>query len=131
MLDGLVLSGGGDVDPLAYGEEPRPEVAGVDPNLDASERALLGGKQRTEIAQGALGVGGAGPQRFDAALGRFAWARESADLLVDVAEYQGEPATVIVTKPAAGGPEQIWVVGAGCSASRTDLLRRATLSAAG
>ena len=41
MLDGLVLTGGGDVDPLAYGEEPVPEVAGVDPNRDASERALL------------------------------------------------------------------------------------------
>ena len=41
VLDGLVLTGGGDVDPLAYGEEPEPEVAGVDPNRDASERALL------------------------------------------------------------------------------------------
>ncbi len=41
VLDGLVLSGGGDVDPLAYGEVPQPEVAGVDQNRDASERALL------------------------------------------------------------------------------------------
>ena len=41
MLDGLVLTGGGDVDPAAYGEEPDPEVGGVDPNRDASERALL------------------------------------------------------------------------------------------
>ena len=52
-------------------------------------------------------------------------------LLVDVARYRGEPATVIVTKPSAAGPEQIWVVGAGCSASRSDLLHHATLSAAG
>jgi putative glutamine amidotransferase len=41
VLDGLVLTGGGDVDPAAYGEEPDPEVGGVDPNRDASERALL------------------------------------------------------------------------------------------
>ena len=52
-------------------------------------------------------------------------------LLVDVARYQGAPATVIVTQPAAGGPEQIWVVGTGCSASRSDLLHHATLSTAG
>jgi putative glutamine amidotransferase len=41
VLDGLVLTGGGDVDPLAYGEQPVPEVAGVDPTRDAGERALL------------------------------------------------------------------------------------------
>jgi putative glutamine amidotransferase len=40
-LDGLVLTGGGDVDPDAYGQEAEPEVAGVDTNRDASERALL------------------------------------------------------------------------------------------
>jgi putative glutamine amidotransferase len=41
VLDGLVLTGGGDVDPAAYGEAPDPEVGGVDVNRDASERALL------------------------------------------------------------------------------------------
>ena len=41
VLDGLVLTGGGDVDPAAYGEEPDPEVGGVNPARDASERALL------------------------------------------------------------------------------------------
>jgi Putative zinc-finger len=52
-------------------------------------------------------------------------------LLVDVARYQGARATVIVTQPAAGGPEQIWVVGPGCSASRSDLLHHAELGTAG
>jgi putative glutamine amidotransferase len=42
VLDGLVLTGGGDVDPAAYGEQPGPEVGGVDPVRDESERALLG-----------------------------------------------------------------------------------------
>jgi putative glutamine amidotransferase len=40
-LDGLVLTGGGDVDPSAYGEAASPDVAGVDPVRDESERALL------------------------------------------------------------------------------------------
>ncbi len=49
VLDGLVLTGGGDVDPLAYGEEPVPEVSGVNPNRDASERALLAAALRADM----------------------------------------------------------------------------------
>lgn len=49
VLDGLVLTGGGDVDPLAYGEEPVPEVSGVDPTRDASERALLEAALRADL----------------------------------------------------------------------------------
>jgi gamma-glutamyl-gamma-aminobutyrate hydrolase PuuD len=41
LLDGLVLTGGGDVDPAAYRETAEPEVAGVNPTRDESERALL------------------------------------------------------------------------------------------
>jgi len=52
-------------------------------------------------------------------------------LLVDVAQYQGTPATVIVTEVSAAGPEQIWVVGTGCSGSRSDVLKHAVLAAAG
>jgi gamma-glutamyl-gamma-aminobutyrate hydrolase PuuD len=40
-LDGLVLTGGGDVDPASYGEAPVPQVGGVDPVRDGSEQALL------------------------------------------------------------------------------------------
>ena len=49
ILDGLVLTGGGDVDPLAYGEQPGPEVGGVDVNRDASERALLAAALRADL----------------------------------------------------------------------------------
>jgi putative glutamine amidotransferase len=49
VLDGLVLTGGGDVDPLAYGEQPDPQVAGVDTNRDASERALLQAALRADL----------------------------------------------------------------------------------
>jgi len=46
-LDALVLVGGGDIDPAAYGQAPHPATSGVDPGRDASELALL---------RGALGV---------------------------------------------------------------------------
>jgi gamma-glutamyl-gamma-aminobutyrate hydrolase PuuD len=49
VLDGLVLTGGGDVDPQAYGERPDPEVGGVDPVRDASERALLAAALRADL----------------------------------------------------------------------------------
>ena len=41
VLDGLVLTGGGDVDPTLYGEVADPSVGGVDDVRDESERALL------------------------------------------------------------------------------------------
>jgi hypothetical protein len=50
-------------------------------------------------------------------------------LLVDVARYRGAPATVIVTEMTIIGPERIWVVGAGCSGSASDVLTRATMAA--
>ena len=40
-FDGLLLAGGGDVDPRRYGDEPHPQVYGVDPTRDAVEAALL------------------------------------------------------------------------------------------
>lgn len=39
-LDGLLLSGGGDVDPELYGEEPLVENGRIDPEADAFEIAL-------------------------------------------------------------------------------------------
>ena len=40
-LDGLILSGGGDLDPALYGAEPDPRTARVRPDRDAGEVALL------------------------------------------------------------------------------------------
>lgn len=39
-IDGLLLSGGGDVDPRLYGEEPIAAVSGVDANRDRAEATL-------------------------------------------------------------------------------------------
>jgi gamma-glutamyl-gamma-aminobutyrate hydrolase PuuD len=40
-VDGLVFSGGEDLDPGAYGAEPHPETSGVSPERDGAELALL------------------------------------------------------------------------------------------
>jgi putative glutamine amidotransferase len=41
VLDGLVLSGGSDLDPGTYGHEPHPETKGVVEERDRAELALL------------------------------------------------------------------------------------------
>ncbi|HEY3734945.1 MAG TPA: gamma-glutamyl-gamma-aminobutyrate hydrolase family protein [Streptosporangiaceae bacterium] len=40
-LDGLILSGGGDIDPAAFGAVPHPETGWIRPERDAAEFALL------------------------------------------------------------------------------------------
>ncbi|WP_040226128.1 gamma-glutamyl-gamma-aminobutyrate hydrolase family protein [Bhargavaea cecembensis] len=40
-LDGLVVSGGGDIDPTLFGEEPHRGLGEISPGRDASELALI------------------------------------------------------------------------------------------
>jgi gamma-glutamyl-gamma-aminobutyrate hydrolase PuuD len=40
-LDGLVFSGGSDLDPETYGQDPHPETKGIVPERDRAELALL------------------------------------------------------------------------------------------
>ena len=40
-LDGIIFSGGNDLDPEAYGAEPHPETRGTVPDRDRAELALL------------------------------------------------------------------------------------------
>jgi putative glutamine amidotransferase len=40
-LDGVLFSGGGDIDPVHYGVEPHPKVGEVDPDRDRVELHLL------------------------------------------------------------------------------------------
>jgi len=40
-LDGLLLTGGGDIDPFLFGEEPIPELGSITPERDALEIALI------------------------------------------------------------------------------------------
>jgi hypothetical protein len=50
--------------------------------------------------------------------------------LVDVARYQGKRATIIVVASGTGGT-RVFVVGPGCSGSRSDLIAQASLPGAG
>jgi hypothetical protein len=73
-------------------------------------------------APSASSFGGDSLSRLSGCVGRVAGG--AAVLLVDVAAYRGQPATIIVT---AGSPDQVWVVGPGCSASASDVLARQSL----
>ena len=45
--------------------------------------------------------------------------------LVDQARFQGRPATVIVVQATPAQPGTVYAAGAGCSASRADILATA------
>ena len=45
-VDGLCLSGGPDLQPSAYGEQPHPELGPTEPGIDALELALVRGADR-------------------------------------------------------------------------------------
>lgn len=53
-VDGLILSGGSDIDPAAYGAEPHPETRGTVPERDAFELALT--RRAAELDMPVLGV---------------------------------------------------------------------------
>jgi putative glutamine amidotransferase len=48
-FDGLVLIGGGDVDPAEYGEQPHETVSGVNADVDAFDLALARAAVRNDI----------------------------------------------------------------------------------
>jgi putative glutamine amidotransferase len=53
-LDGLIVSGGVDVDPASYGAEPHPETKGCTPDRDAFEIALI--RRAAELDLPVLGI---------------------------------------------------------------------------
>ena len=48
-FDGLLLVGGGDIDPARYGGEPNEHVYGVEPDRDEAEIALLHAAERLAL----------------------------------------------------------------------------------
>jgi putative glutamine amidotransferase len=53
-IDGLILSGGSDIDPAVYGAEPHPETRGITPERDAFEIALT--RRAAELDMPVLGI---------------------------------------------------------------------------
>jgi len=48
-VDGLIFSGGADLDPNLYGQEPHPETFGIHEDRDRSELALLEGAMERDM----------------------------------------------------------------------------------
>ncbi|MFZ3590033.1 gamma-glutamyl-gamma-aminobutyrate hydrolase family protein [Bacillus sp. DJP31] len=40
-IDGLVVTGGGDIDPILFGEEPHPKLGMISPGRDSFEMAII------------------------------------------------------------------------------------------
>jgi putative glutamine amidotransferase len=53
-VDGLILSGGNDIDPATYGADPHPETKGITPERDAFEIALA--RRAVELDMPVLGI---------------------------------------------------------------------------
>ncbi|HWE11164.1 MAG TPA: gamma-glutamyl-gamma-aminobutyrate hydrolase family protein [Solirubrobacteraceae bacterium] len=53
-IDGLILSGGNDIDPAAYGADPHPATKGITPERDAVEIALV--RRAAELDMPVLGI---------------------------------------------------------------------------
>jgi hypothetical protein len=108
-----------DYEPGQLGRQAAAELA-------LASRPVAGGPSSGErpvpAAPGGATFGGAPVSRLSGCVGRVAGG--AAVLLVDVAAYRGQPATIIVT---AGSPAQVWVVGPGCSASASDVLAHQSL----
>jgi hypothetical protein len=102
-------------------------------NRRESSLPASGGALHRSTAQGtarsAAKVGGVPLSRLQGCVTGLV--RDQQILLVEVAKYQGKSATVIVTRASASAPEQVWVVGTGCSATRSDLFTHVSLAAAG
>lgn len=54
LLDGIVFTGGNDLDSRSWGEEPNPNISPIDPQREAFERALIAEVERRRIP--ALGI---------------------------------------------------------------------------
>lgn len=54
MLDGLLLTGGGDIDPMLFGEEPHKHLGDVSPSRDLIEMALV--KEMLKLNKPVLGI---------------------------------------------------------------------------
>ncbi|HEY8488123.1 MAG TPA: gamma-glutamyl-gamma-aminobutyrate hydrolase family protein [Thermaerobacter sp.] len=93
-VDGVILTGGGDVDPRHFGAEPHPLVAGVDAGRDAFELAVarLAVEERIPLLGICRGV-----QVLNVALG--------GDLIQHVPDVYGDAVPHVPGHP--GGPRAV------------------------
>jgi hypothetical protein len=103
---------GTDYQPGTLSAQARTAVSAVSAdNASYAERALANGGQP---------AAGVNLPRLEACVANIASGRNV--LLVDVAEFQHKPATIIVVGSAPGAPGVAYAVGAMCSATSKDIL---------
>ena len=87
-LSGLILTGGGDIDPLEYGQDPHSNLGTVDKDRDALELKLA----RVAASNGLPTLGICrGPQVVNVALGGTLYQDIPSQLARDIAHKQSEP----------------------------------------
>jgi putative glutamine amidotransferase len=84
-LDGVIFSGGGDVDPALWGEAPHPNLGTVDRHRDSLEIALLHAALRRQLP--VLGIC-RGIQVMTVALGGDLWQDIPSQVQENVGHYQ-------------------------------------------
>ncbi len=84
-LEGVLLTGGVDVDPAFYGEKPMPELGDVQPARDRLEIALVRAAWRLNLP--VLGIC-RGSQVINVALGGTLWQDIPADLKIPDARHR-------------------------------------------
>lgn len=97
-LDGLLLSGGGDLDPARYGAPPHPLAAGIDPARDETELTLA--RWAVAEARPLFGIC-RGAQVLNVALG--------GTLYGEVAEHPGALRHTYPSEAAAERPHPVQV----------------------
>ena len=95
----------------------------------SSARERQPGAQRGSAQRAQRRFAGFAPAALEAASTRVADGGQVR--LVTIGRYQGQRAAIIVVSPAGGGPARIWVVGAGCSATSSDVMTQMPVLAGG
>jgi putative glutamine amidotransferase len=109
-LDGLLLSGGGDIDPACYGADTHPTLGGVNPMRDQLELALA--RRAIAAAQPLFGIC-RGAQLLNVAMG--------GTLYRDLGEYSGAQTHSFTAHPYDLRPHTVEVVAGSLLAQAVDL----------
>ena len=83
-LDGVIITGGGDIDPIRYGQDVHPKTDGIDPERDAFELAVMTSALTRDLP--ILGIC-RGLQMFNVALGGTL-VQDVGDLLPHATEHR-------------------------------------------
>jgi Putative zinc-finger len=121
-----VLTSSADLGPGNLAQEVGRLIRGERTGPQQGTKASPGpSAQRSALS----GTPGFAPAKLEACVTRVADGGQVR--LVQTGRYQGQQAVIIAVSPAGGGPVRIWVVGAGCSATSSDVIAQMALPGTG